>query len=301
MIVDRISNALEKINCAVSIRSLSPIKAGPSEVQCFMPSDIGELHDVMALIGDRSPERPIIIGGCTNILISDSPVPDRMFLSLSRMRGIKSEGLLFTAQAGALLADLIEASLPVSASLAPLAGIPGTVGGAIAGNTGANGVTAGDFVESVDCMSFSGQTSTLSGAECGFSYRNSIFRTRQDLAVASVTFRLDADSGCQAEQVRRAALESRRQRGIGLEPSLGSFFKNPPGDHAGRLMEQAGLKGFVLGKAAVSAQHANIITNPGGKATAAEIFDLAKHCHDTVLKLYNIDLKSEVILYGFSI
>lgn len=301
MIVDRISNALEKINCAVSIRGLSPIKAGPSEVRCFMPSDIGELHDAMELIGDRSPERPIIIGGCTNILVSDSPVPDRAFLSLSRMRIIKSQGLLFTAQAGALLADLIEASISVSASLAPLAGIPGTVGGAIAGNAGANGAAAGDFVESVDCISFSGQSLTLSRDECGFSYRNSIFKTRQDLAIASVTFRLDAGSCRHAGQIRRAALDSRRQRGIGLEPSLGSFFKNPPGGYAGRLMEQAGLKGFALGKAAVSAQHANIITNPDGKATAAEIFELAKHCHDIILKLYNIDLKPEVVLYDFSI
>lgn len=291
--MDRISNSHEKINCALAVRALSPIHAGPGSVRCFMPGSEAELAGLLPALSD-----PVVLGGCTNLLLGDFMADYPKFVSLRQMHSILSDPPYFRAQAGALLSELIRAALPFSAAPAPLSGIPGTVGGALNGNAGAFGAAIGDFVKSVTCMDSSGKSLSIPASGCGFAYRESIFRKNRNLIIVSAEFCFPPSAG--GEERAKEILAIRRKNGLYEQPSLGSFFKNPGNDFAGRLIESAGLKGFRIGDAAVSTRHANIIVNLGN-ATASDIAEVAKTCKETVSKLYNITLEPEVIPYGFDI
>jgi UDP-N-acetylmuramate dehydrogenase len=298
---NRISNPLEKINCRFSIKDMSPIGAGPESVQGFMPASSGELSEAIAYCIKHCITAPIVIGRCTNILVSERIPSEQVFLNLCRMNKINVSGTSIAAQAGASLESVVEASLSFSEDLSRLSGIPGTIGGAAAGNAGADGIAIGDFIREVHALDYSGQTLILRQPELGYAYRSSLFKTRNDLVITEVILDLLPGDPAEARIEREAALNRRRSRGIGLEPSLGSFFLNPGQNSAGKLLDDAGLRGFILGRAQVSTHHANIIINPGRLATAEEIAELASYCRKKVLELYNIDLKPEVNLYGLTI
>jgi UDP-N-acetylmuramate dehydrogenase len=177
-------------------------------------------------------------------------------------------------------------------------GIPGTCGASVRGNAGAFGTEIRDVMLDCDVLDAAGERHRLTTAECGFAYRRSRFV--DELAgrvVLSARFRVHADDAA-AVRARTDAVTAQRKA---AQPwgtrSLGSVFKNPPGDHAGRLVEAAGLKGRRVGGAEISVKHANFILN-ADHARAADVLALADLAHDTVLEQFGVDLEREIVCAG---
>ena len=177
-------------------------------------------------------------------------------------------------------------------------GVPGTCGASVFGNAGAFGTEMADVL--VDCTSLDpmGEVVTLSAAECDFGYRHSRFKDGlASNAIVSARLRVHADEPDRVrERTDAIQVERKASQPYGIR-SLGSVFKNPPGDRAGRLIEAAGLKGRRSGGAQISPKHANFIVNVD-HATAADVLDLVAIAHDTVHRQFGVDLEREIIVLG---
>jgi UDP-N-acetylmuramate dehydrogenase len=177
-------------------------------------------------------------------------------------------------------------------------GIPGTTGASVRGNAGAFGSEIKDVL--VDCVSIAwdGAHHTYTNAECGFAYRHSRFKDElSDHVVIAARFTVYRDDPA-AVRARTDAIQAQRKatQPYGIR-SLGSVFKNPPGDHAGRLVEAAGLRGHRIGGAQISDKHANFIVNVS-HASAADVLALADLAHDAVFDRFGVDLEREIVLLG---
>jgi UDP-N-acetylmuramate dehydrogenase len=177
-------------------------------------------------------------------------------------------------------------------------GVPGTCGASVFCNAGAFGTEMADVL--VDCTSLdpSGEPLTLAAADCDFGYRRSRFK--DDLrghAIVSARLRIHADDPeLVRERTDSIQVERKASQPYGIR-SLGSVFKNPPGDRAGRLIEAAGLKGRRSGGAQISPKHANFIVNVDD-ATAADVLTLVRVAHDAVREQFGVDLEREIIVLG---
>jgi UDP-N-acetylmuramate dehydrogenase len=177
-------------------------------------------------------------------------------------------------------------------------GIPGTTGASVRGNAGAFGTEIKDVL--VDCVSISGdgEHHTFSNAECAFSYRDSRFKADLlDHVVIAARFTVHRDDPAATRQ-RTDAIQAQRKatQPYGIR-SLGSVFKNPPDDYAGRLVEAAGLRGRRIGGAQIAEKHANFIVNVS-HASAADVLALADLAHDAVLEQFGVDLEREIVVLG---
>ncbi len=177
-------------------------------------------------------------------------------------------------------------------------GVPGTLGASVCGNAGAFGTEMADVL--IDCASLDtrGESLILTAAECDFGYRRSRFKDELcDNAIVSARLRVRGDDPDQV-RVRTDAIQAERKatQPYGIR-SLGSVFKNPPDDKAGRLIEAAELKGRRSGGAQISPKHANFIVNVD-HATAADVLNLVHIAHDTVQERFGVDLEREIIVLG---
>ncbi|CAA0830036.1 Unknown protein [Striga hermonthica] len=174
-------------------------------------------------------------------------------------------------------------------------GIPGTVGGAVYMNAGANGQETADKVESIEIMSTNGELKTMKIYDLSFGYRKSPFQDMKDFAVVTaVTFRLKASQSSMQKQQEYAKRRKLTQP-VG-EKSCGSVFRNPHGTEfsAAQLIEKAGLKGLQVGQAMISEKHANFFINSGG-ATSQDMLELISLAKDAVYKKFGIKLKEEIL------
>ena len=177
-------------------------------------------------------------------------------------------------------------------------GVPGTLGASVYGNAGAFGTEMADVL--VDCTSLDphGEPLTLTAAACDFGYRRSRFKDDlRNHVIVSARLRVHPDDPDRVRE-RTDAIQAERKASqpYGIR-SLGSVFKNPPADKAGRLIEAAGLKGRRSGGAQISPKHANFIVNVD-HATAADVLNLAQIAHDVVLEQFGVDLEREIIVLG---
>ena len=241
-----------------------------------------------------------VIGRGSNLLVPDTGL-DGVVIVLGRplsritVLGADERQVRVRVQAGCSLARLIRWCVDQGfAGIEFLSGVPGTVGGAVAMNAGAWGGEIGERVESLLVMAPDGTLETRRAAEIGFAYR------RTALAggiVLEAVLRLRL---AEPEVVDRACQEFLHRR-LASQPlqaaSAGSFFKNPAGDPAGRLIERAGMKGFTVGGAKVSEKHANFIVNTG-TATAADIHALMLAVQQRVAEVSGVMLEPEVRFLG---
>ena len=176
------------------------------------------------------------------------------------------------------------------------AGIPGTVGGALAMNAGAFGGETWPHVLRVDMLDASGQVRSLDADEFDYAYRSVTSPIEGGLFLAA-EFQFSAGDGeAEADKVRQLLRQRRASQPVG-QPSCGSVFRNPPGDHAARLIEACGLKGHCIGGAQVSPKHANFIINTGD-ASARDIEQLIAHVRATVERDHGVELIPEVRVVG---
>ena len=247
-----------------------------------------------------------VIGRGSNILVPDKGLTGVIIVLEGEFRSIEKlkpanhasgeEKIYIRTGGGCLLPKLV--SYCTSESLSGLEfaiGIPGSIGGAIIMNAGAWGYEIGGLVESVSLMDINGCIFAEQGENLGFSYRK--WAMPNNTVLLSATFGLKPGSTDDIKAACRKYLELRRKNQPTAEPSAGSFFKNPPHEAAGRLIEAAGLKGYAVGGAKISEKHANFIVNTGD-ASATDIINLMQLVQQKVYKRFDIKLEPEVHILG---
>lgn len=269
---------------------------GPAALYA-VPDGEEELAAVLRLCGRRGvPCR--ILGNGSNLLVSDRGVDGVVVAMEDNWNyGEVLDGARLRIGAGMLLSKA--AALALKSELTGLefaAGIPGTLGGAVVMNAGAYGSEMKNVVAFVRVMDPEGRVLTLSGEEMDFGYRRSCVAER-GYVVLEAQLELSAGS---ADQIRAVMddLAARRRDKQPLEfPSAGSTFKRPAGYFAGKLIEDAGLRGFARGGAQVSEKHCGFVINRGG-ATAADVMELCSHVSGTVKEHFGVELEMEVRRWG---
>ena len=254
------------------------------------------LQELLAIV--REFEIPYrILGLGSNVLLPDEGLRGVTILMEGKFQEMSFDGLFVTAGAGLPLARVAKAAVDRGlAGLEALAGFPSTVGGAVVMNAGCYGVEVRDLLEVATVMDASGIRRDLQVEDLSAGYRTTKLQG-SDLVVTRAVLRLTADdSGAARERLQQINRRRRQVMPSGM-PNAGSVFKNPHGDHAGRLIDVCDLKGTRSGEAEISAVHANVIVNRGG-ATALEVLDLMRIMHSSVLEKFGIFLEPELLLWG---
>jgi len=268
---------------------------GPAEL-LYMARTTGELAHAARTA--RELRLPLtVLGGATNVLISDAGLPG--LTVLARNEASSLDGDLLQVEAGAVLPSLVtDLARQGLAGLEFAGNIPGSIGGAVVGNAGAYGRAVSDVLVSVHLLD--GATEHVKAPEeLEFGYRTSLFKQLPELIVLSATFRLrPGESNALLDEIARDAKRRRSKHPLEYA-SCGSYFKNPSRElPAARLIEDAGLKGLTAGNARVSEKHANfLVALPG--ATAAGILALADEVKRRVREQSGHELVEEVRLLGF--
>lgn len=271
---------------------------GPADAFA-LPKDEAELVELIARCRAEGL-RMIILGGGANTLIRDGGIRGVVICLVNGFRElglVADDALLVEAGAGVKIPQLVRfAAERGLEGMECLAGVPGTVGGALAMNAGTADRFVGESVESIRWARLSGgMVETLPASRLTFIYREARFP--EPGVVTAVRFRLrrgDAEA-LRAYLKENAAL--RRERQPWGVPCAGSIFQNPPGERAGRLIEAAGLKGRRVGGAEVSRVHANFLVNRGG-ATAADVLELIGEVQARVQEAHGLDLELELKIVG---
>jgi UDP-N-acetylmuramate dehydrogenase len=244
----------------------------------------------------REAELPaFILGGGTNLLVADAGI--RGVVLENGWSDVEVRGTVLDAASGTPLAHVAAvAARHGIIGLEWMATVPGTVGGAVHGNAGAFGSDTAGAVLDVRLIDLNGDVWNARADELGYAYRTS---TLQLTPVVCVRARFHGEPGDRPTAVRRIKemANERIAKQPLAQPNTGSIFRNPPGDHAGRLIEAAGLKGSRVGDAVVSEKHANFIVNTGN-ATAIEVRALMKRCQAAVKAEFGVELVPEVELVG---
>lgn len=280
----------------VPLSTMTTFRVGGMADYVACPENAGQISALIKLCHDN--EMPFfVLGNGSNILASDDGYRGVIIYVLSGMNQITIDGTTVKAQAGAQLIKVAhETAKKGLTGLEFASGIPGTIGGAIYMNAGAYGGEMKDVVRSVTAMDYDGNIYQLSCDEMDFSYRHSAVQDRK-LIVLSAEFELQ--TGRQDEiDLKISELAKARSSKQPLEyPSAGSTFKRPEGYFAGKLISDAGLKGFSIGGAQVSEKHSGFVINKGG-ATADDIMKLICHVQDEVDRQFGVMLETEVKTLG---
>ena len=254
-------------------------------------------NDVVQLVGYLRKENIsyVVIGNGSNLLVSDDGVRGVVINFEHGLNNVHLDGEIIIAEAGVRMARFVDFCIQQSRKgVEMLAGIPGTIGGAIVMNAGAYGGEISDHVVEIEVLR-DNQIVNLKKSDAGFSYRRSRF---QRDVVLSASFDLPHGDKAELIKQRRELLVKRNQTQPLNLPNSGSVFKNPQGTFAAKLIEEAGLKGTKQGSARISERHGNFIVNSGG-ASANDVVQLMKLAHTEVKKKFNIMLELEVKLLGF--
>ena len=270
-------------------------RAGGRAERFYVPADVADLGVFLASL---PPGEPLLFVGLgSNLLVRDGGFAGSVVLMHDARLHAELRGELVYAQAGVAAPKVARFAARHARSGAEfLAGIPGTVGGALAMNAGCYGGETWQIVERVETIDRQGRVFSRLKSEFDIGYRH-CGSPREEWFVAAC-FSLQPGDG-EASRARIKELLARRIASQPLSlPNAGSVFRNPPGDHAARLIEACGLKGFARGGARVSEKHANFIVNPDGAARAADIEFLIEAVRDKVQQKTGIDLVREVRIVG---
>ncbi|HSH71993.1 MAG TPA: UDP-N-acetylmuramate dehydrogenase [Methylophilaceae bacterium] len=266
---------------------------GPAE-RFYIPAGIADLSAFLQSLNEDEPVHFIGLG--SNLLVRDGGVRGTVVLMHNVLTTLKIENDYVYAEAGVTCAKLAKFSARQHRHGAEfMAGIPGTVGGALAMNAGCHGGETWDVVKKVMTIDPHGVVRQRQKDEFVASYRH-VEMPSQEWFLAA-WFELIEGDASEAEQKIKSLLAKRLATQPLNWPNAGSTFRNPPGDFAARLIETCGLKGHVIGGAQVSEKHANFIVNLG-TATAADIEQLIALMRDTVKTQTGIDLQQEVRVIG---
>lgn len=255
----------------------------------------GALVAVLAEAGRRS--LPIaILGMGSNVLVADEGFPGVVLRLEGEFLEVRVEGNLVHAGGGAPLGGVCAAAARAGLSgIEAISGIPSSIGGAVRINAGAYGGEIFDVLDRVRLVARSGRVRDAHAADLPHAYRWSELIATGEIVSRAVLALTPAPR--EAIEAKTREVSERRRGALPSEPNAGSVFKNPEGDHAGRLIEACGLKGERRGGAEISRRHANVIVNTGG-ARAADVLDLMRLMRNAVRERFGVTLMPEVELLG---
>ncbi len=286
------------------LADFSTLRVGGPAQALVLPNNVKDLSLLVAgLAKEGIPWH--VIGRGSNILVSDRGLSGVVIVMSEKLAALKCVELeaglkqgadvVFEVEAGCSIAKLLNWCLERELTgLEFLSGIPASVGGAIAMNAGAMGATICSCIDQVQLLDKSGKVNLKQMRAEDIKYRK--WMGGEEGIILSSRFTLSRGNGTAIRQDCLKTITYRKER----QPqaaSAGSFFKNPPGDFAGRLIEEAGLKGMSVGGAEVSHAHANFIVNKGG-ATASDILELKKKIQEKVQVRAGVWLEPEVKILG---
>jgi len=277
-------------------RHVSWRAGGPAE-RFFVPSSVQALSEFLRSLPGAEPL--LFVGLGSNLLVRDGGFRGTVVLTHSAKKNARIDGGLLYAEAGVASPKVARfAALHHLTGAEFLAGIPGTVGGALAMNAGCYGGETWPIVRKVLTIDRSGAIREREKGEYEIGYRHCHLRSDSEEWFVAAWFALEKGDGA-ASTARIRELLAKRMATQPLQlPNAGSVFRNPPGDHAARLIEACGLKGLARGGARVSEKHANFIVNPEGAARAADIEGLILEVKRIVLEKTGVDLVPEVRIVG---
>jgi len=286
---------IKNIKTKVNLANYTSFKIGGAAEFFFEPKNIKELQDILSFA--KNKKIPVfILGAGSNILVSDSGIKGLVIkLSGKCFKDIYSRGASVVAGSALELNRLILfAKTKGLSGLEFLAGIPGTLGGSLAGNAGAWGKSIGDLVEQVCVLDYNGRQKLLSAKQLKFSYRKSNLNKYIILSSRLKLARRNKD--IIAAEIKRHILERSKTQNNSL-PNAGCIFKNPSGLlSAGRLIDLCKLKGKIKGKAVISKIHANFILNRG-RAKSSDVLFLMNLMRKKVKTKFLINLEPEIRLW----
>ena len=293
-IADFLPNVEMKYNEPMSHHTSFRI-GGPVEVMAFPKS--GEQLSQLLKAAGKLGVAPIILGAGTNVLAPDDGMPGLVIClkdCLEGMQQLDDSHIRIFAGVTMARAAVFAAGLGLS-GLEFAHGIPGTVGGGVYMNAGAYGGEICQICTQVCVMDMDGNQRLLSNEDMGFSYRNSRIQ-QESVVVLFADFKLEPQPEVAIREKMRE-LQAKRRTSQPLElPSAGSAFKRPSTGYAAAMIDQAGLKGFQIGGAAVSEKHAGFVVNLGG-ATAADVRALLDAVADKVETIHGVRLEPEVRIW----
>jgi len=285
----------------VALKNFSTARVGGASAWFVTVRNANELADAVQICWNNQIKY-FLLGSGSNVLFSDEGFDGLVILNHAKKIEMKISGehpTLWVESGASLGLVARKAALSGLSGLEWAATVPGTVGGAVYGNAGAHGSDVHSNLLLAEILQHEKGKSIWKKEDFQFSYRSSILKRQKESGIV-----LSATLDCQYDdpqkiKERMNAFREHRRRTQPSGASMGSMFKNPPGDYAGRLIEAAGLKGYTIGGVKVSEVHANFFVN-SDQATAREIYNLVQHVQKTVKKEFNIELELEVEMIGFN-
>ncbi len=284
-----------KIRVSVPLKGYTTFKIGGPVKYFIEPKDIDDLRFILGLL--KKKKLPFLVIGCgSNILASDAGLNCAVIkLSAPYFSKISIKGNFLEAGSGVLLGRLVFFCREKGLSgIESLAGIPGTLGGALVMNAGAWGMNISSAVDSVTVLDNKLKVKTLSKKSIKFGYRKSGL---SKYIILSAHLRVIKENKRAIHGRVEEVMRLRRQSQDLSYPSAGCIFRNPPADSSGRLIEECGLKGAKIGGASVSLKHANFIINLN-RANAGDVLKLINFVKKKVKSKFNINLKPEIKIWG---
>jgi UDP-N-acetylmuramate dehydrogenase len=268
---------------------------GPADY-FVMPETVEELRDILALCKEEGLPY-FILGNGSNLLVGDKGFRGVVIQLYKNFDGLSIEGTKVTAKSGAMLIRVAkEAGKAGLTGLEFASGIPGTIGGAMVMNAGAYGGEMKDVVTAVTVLTKDGYIKTLTGSEMNFRYRGSVVEDEGYIVLEAVMELKEGNLEEIQARIDELSLQRRTKQPIEY-PSAGSTFKRPEGYFAGKLIQDANLRGYQVGGAQVSEKHCGFVINAGG-ATAADVMQLMKDVSDKVNAQFGVTLEPEVKRIG---
>ena len=290
------SKILGEVSLNYPLKEHTSFKIGGGAELYVCPNNLMELITVLNILKENDVSY-FLLGAGSNLLIGDGGVRGAVIKLGDGFDYAHAKNDYILAGAGVSLAKLsAEAKNAELTGLEFASGIPGTLGGAIFMNAGAYGGEMKDVITEVSYIDSDGSVKTVSGEECDFGYRKSMFSDGGKIIISA---KLTLNKGNKEEIIAAMRdLNGRRKEKQPLEyPSAGSTFKRPEGHFAGALIEEAGLKGYTIGGAQVSEKHAGFVINKGD-ATAKDVMDLIAYVQGVVREKSGVDLEPEVKIIG---
>ena len=269
---------------------------GPADLMIF-PKSKQDLIKVIKIINDNKIQLTIL-GSGSNVLVSDNGIRGAVISLKNSLKQIEVDDNILYAECGTMLGKIVKHAVKNNLiGLENLNGVPGTLGGALIMNAGAWGGEISENLIHVEVINSKSEIQKIQKKDLNFSYRQSSFN--KDDILLSAKFNLKkADKDIIKENFIEAQSGRKKSQPLNKR-SAGSLFKNPKNNSAGKLLDEAGLKGFSIGDAKISEKHANFFINDGD-ATSKDMLMLIKKAHKEVKDKFNVNLSLEVKLMGFN-
>ena len=268
---------------------------GPADI-FIEPDDSTELVKAIKDLREQGLSY-YIIGNGSNLLVSDKGLRGAVIKIGEKFGSVSIDNDIITAESGVLLSTLSKmAAREGLTGMEFASGIPGSLGGAVTMNAGAYGGEMKDIVEWVELLDQDLNLKRLKNDEMKFMYRKSIIEPGKHI-VLRCCIRLKKGNKDEIDSKMAELAEKRKSKQPLHLPSAGSTFKRPEGYFAGKLIEDAGLRGFTIGGAQVSTLHCGFVVN-NGDAAAKDVYDLIRHVQKTVFEKFNVMLEPEVKILG---